>query len=69
MTEDHNSVVTMYQTEKVYKQQVPWKLEEFASQRSLAQYICVNTRPDICAAVQLIAPGSEPTSEKEMNDL
>lgn len=38
---------------------------EFASIRALAQYIGVNSRPDLCAPVQLIAPGGEPASKGE----
>lgn len=31
----------------------------------LAQYIGVNTRPDVTASIQLVAPGNEPTSPTE----
>lgn len=37
----------------------------FAGQRASAQYVGVNTRPEICAAVQIIARGNSPTIKKE----
>lgn len=40
--------------------------ESFASNRALADYIGVNVRPDMCASLQLIAPGKEAPSKKEM---
>ena len=59
-------LISMTQEEKIDKVKHPTTEEEFASQRALAQYIGVCSRPDICAAVQLLAPGSEPTTPAEM---
>ena len=43
--------------------------KQFISQRSLAQYIGVNVRPDICAPVQLITPGNAPPSSSDYKSL
>lgn len=37
----------------------------FSSQRASDQYVGVNTNPDVCAAVQIIAPGNKPTTNEE----
>lgn len=37
--------------------------------KELARYIVVCSRPDVCAAVQFIAPGSEPTTDGKMEGL
>lgn len=42
---------------------------DFISQRALAQYIGVNVRPDICAPVQLIAPGKNEVTDKDIKSL
>lgn len=41
-------------------------IDQFISARALAQYIGVNTRPDICAPIQLIAPGKDPPSKADI---
>lgn len=38
--------------------------KSFTSLRALAQYIGVNKRPGICATVQLIEPGSDPSHKQ-----
>lgn len=35
------------------------------SSRGLAQYVGINVRPDVCAPIQLIAPGNAPPSRAE----
>ena len=52
------------QSDKVDKLVDPTTSVEYASHRALAQYVGVNTRPDICAPVQLLAPGSGKSIEK-----
>lgn len=55
----------MDQEEKVTRLTVPTNEKDFASKREMAQYIGVNCRPDICAAIQLIAPGGESLKNSE----
>ena len=59
----------MSQTDKVDRLTIATTQKAFSSQRAAAQYIGVNTRPDICAAVQLIAPGNAPTTPAEFKSL
>lgn len=54
------------QTEKISKLNFDNTAASFVSNRALAQYIGVNVRPDVCAPVQLIAPGLEPPTKEEM---
>ena len=60
---------SMSQADKIEKLAIAETQQEFTSQRALAQYIGVNVRPDICAPVQLIAPGKLPTTDKERKSL
>lgn len=39
---------------------------EFTSSRELGQYIGVFIRRDVCSEIQLVAPGKDPTTPKEM---
>lgn len=48
---------------------IPNTEKGFKIQRALAQYIGVKWRPDICARVQLISPGSESISESQFVSL
>ena len=57
------------QQDKVTKLKLVDNIADFVSFRALAQYIGVNVRPDICAPVQLIAPGSTPPSRGDMKTL
>lgn len=52
-----NGEIRMDQRDKIYKLTVPATKKEFTSKKAMAQYVGVRCRPDICAAVQLIAPG------------
>lgn len=56
----------MTQEDKIRKMQLADTRASFISARALSQYIGVNTRPDTCAPIQLIAPGIEPPSRKEI---
>lgn len=40
-------------------------LKTFTSVRAMIQYIGVKTHPDVCAPVQLIAPGAEYATPEE----
>lgn len=60
-----NGEVLINQSDKIDKFDIPHDEKNFACQRSMAQYIGVNFRPDICAPVQLIAPGSQMTTTTE----
>lgn len=53
------------QTDKINKLSIVNDQKDFTSHRALAQYIGVNARPDVCAPVQLVAPGSTPTTDEE----
>lgn len=55
----------MNQTEKLDLLEHPESEKSFISTRVMAQYIYVNTRPDVTASVQLFAPGSEPVTTEE----
>lgn len=61
--------VLLGQHEKIEKLQTPSDEKRFASMRALAQYVGVNIGPDICAPVQLVAPGSEQTTAAEFKTL
>lgn len=45
--------------------ETPATQESLKSRRALAQYIGVNCPPNICATVQLIAPGNSDVEEKQ----
>lgn len=57
------------QSDKRSKLKPPTTREEFVSNRALAQYIGCCTRPDICAAVQLLASATDDPSEKNYTSL
>lgn len=54
------------QSDKIDALSIPMTQKEFASERAAAQYVGVNTRPDICANVQLLPPGQEQTTPDEL---
>ena len=56
---------SMTHGEKIDKLECVETQKAFVSQKALAQYIGVNVRPDVCASIQLVAPGSKPTSDEE----
>lgn len=58
--------ITISQYKKVERLRIPTTTKTFASRRALDQYIGVNTRPEICATVQLFAPGA--TNETTADD-
>ena len=60
---------TIDQQDKIEKLTIAKTQKEFSSMRALAQYIGVNTRPDICAPIQLIAPGNKQTTTAEFKSL
>lgn len=53
------------QTDKIEGMKGPHDQKSFDSQRALSQYIGVCTRPDVCANVQLISKGAEPSTSEE----
>lgn len=57
------------QAEKLKALKMVMNAEEFKSVRAAAQYIGNCVRPDICAAVQLLPPGSRKPSENQMKGL
>lgn len=57
-------MINIYKERKIAKLTSPETQKYFAIEMALVQYIGVNCRQNICAAVQLIAPGSEPTTEE-----
>lgn len=59
----------MTQKEKINKLETPRTEERFKSQRTPGQYIGVNCRPDICAAVQPIAPGHQAICDAQFKSL
>lgn len=60
-----DGLVILNQTEKIENLSPAADQKAFASTRALAQYIGVNISPDICAPVQLIAPGNSDASPEE----
>lgn len=52
-------------TDKIEKLKVAETPTQFASQRAATQYVFVNSRPEVCANVQLIAPGKDPLANPE----
>lgn len=68
MRRDDGSIV-LDQREKVDKLVAPRDQKRFASMKALAQYVGVNTCPDICAPTQIIAHGSEDSTTDEFKTL
>lgn len=59
-------IIEITQTDKISLLVMPESQKEFTTQSALAQqYVGVNSRPEICANVQLVAPGAEPTKKQE----
>lgn len=56
--------IRMIQDKETLKLEMPDHQDAFGSQRALEQYIGVKCWPDICATVQLIAPGSAKVENK-----
>ena len=69
LTRSTNGKIYATQKEKILRLKHPTNQSEFTSNRALAQYIGVCVRPDLCAAIQLLAPGKEPTTPTEMKQL
>lgn len=64
-----DKIIRITQKKKITKLNIPRTEEGFKSQRGLAQYIGVKCRPNVCAAVQLIAPGREAIDEAQLTSL
>lgn len=64
LTRGNDSVVRMEQRDKIEKLTIPTNDKEFASKHAMVQYIGVNFHPDVCAPVQLVAPGQEQTTKE-----
>lgn len=60
-----NNAIHIGQGEKIRKLKSPDTQKSLEIVRAMCKYIDDNSRPAICAPVQLIAPGNEPTSEAE----
>lgn len=60
-----DGIILMAHAEKISLVEIPMDQKAFSSERALAQYIGVNTHPDVCTNVQLVAPGSAPTTNGE----
>lgn len=56
----------MNQADKVAQLQTPECQKAFTSQRAVAQYVDVNSRPDICAKVPLVGHGGDLIAKKEL---
>lgn len=61
--------IIMDQADKIEALTKPTNDKDFASRRADAEYIGVNCRPDICAPVQLTAPGRQRTTKDEYKTL
>ena len=59
----------MKQEDKIDRLIISSTEKEFTSQRAAAQYIGVNTRPDIATPFQLLAPGNQPTTPAQFKSL
>lgn len=59
----------MTEQKKILKLVTPTTKEAFRSQRALTQYIAMNCRPDICATLQLIAPGNARIENRQFKSL
>lgn len=64
-----NATITLTQEAKIQKLNIPTDEKAFISHRALAQYIGVSVRPDVCAPVQLVAPGNQPITKPEYSQL
>lgn len=60
-----NDAINTTQEDKIAKLVAPDDEKEFVAQRVLAKYVGVNVRLFICAPLQLIAPGNNPTTGSE----
>lgn len=69
MNQSDDGSITMRQTDKISLLQPPTNQKSFTSQRAMAQYVGVNTRPDVTASVHLFAPGNEPATEDDFRIL
>lgn len=64
-----NGIIIRDQAEKIKRLTIPTTEKYFASARAMAQYIGVNCRPDVGAAVQLNAPGGQTVTKDEFSTL
>lgn len=62
-------LICMRQHEKIGKVRNPTDQKTFANQRAMAQYAGVNTHPDTCAPVQLVARGNDPSTDEDFKAL
>lgn len=59
----------MTQEDKIEKMAYANSEKEFIINRALGQHVRVNVRPDVCAPIQLLAPGRDPPTKKEAKTL
>lgn len=64
-----NGILSTSQTSQIAKYQIVETENSFASQRSLAQSIGINDRPDILAPIQLLDHGNSPTTTEKLKAL
>lgn len=62
-------VFSTTQGEKIDWLILPKTQDDFHSHRDLAQYVEVNIRPEVCAAVQVIALRNKPTDKEGYKSL
>lgn len=65
----NDGTIITTQEDKIEAMTDPIDEKSFISVRASAQYIGVNTRPDACANVQLLAPGTEEITKTEFKTL
>lgn len=61
--------ITTTQSSKIERIFSPLTAKNSASIRATAQYVGVNFIPDVCATIQLLAPGSEEDTDSEKKQL
>lgn len=59
----------MNQEDKIEKMTYAESEKDFISNRAVGHYVGFNVRPDVFAPIQLLAPGKDPTSRKEVKKL
>lgn len=59
----------MTQEDKTAKMKYTATESKLISKRSLGKYIEVHVRADLCAPIQVLSPGREPTTKRELKTL
>lgn len=61
----HDGTIHMTQTDKIAQHTIPENQKSFTSDRALAQYIGLSTRPDMYDIMQIITPRTNHTAPVE----